>query len=79
MNILRLKHLDGDNLIYEYQPEGKGEAGEILLHMSSQKSELIKKAFGDSENALYANKAMVKIEDFVTKKNLPMEYTQAWY
>jgi hypothetical protein len=77
MNILKLKEFNDDRIVYFYQPEGKGEYGEIIYAFSENEARIMKRAEENSD--YYANKAMSKIEDCVKRKNLPMELTQAWY
>ncbi|MEG0896492.1 MAG: hypothetical protein RSC73_00925 [Ruthenibacterium sp.] len=79
MNVLKLEKADKEQVIYSYQPEGMGDLGEISFSFASNSAQVIKKSQQDTQNNRYANKAMQKISDFIMKKNLPLEYTQAWY
>jgi len=77
MNLLKLKEFTQDYLIYLYQPEGRGDWGEILYAFDEEKAEITKRA---SENSTWHdNHAIVKVEECVKKKNLPLELTNAWY
>ena len=78
MNLLFLKGLDSDYIIYEYQPDGKGKKGQIIYEKSSGNIQVEELAENDTDH-YYAEKAMYKVKMFVSNKNLPMEYTQAWY
>lgn len=78
MNLLFLKGLDSNCIIYEYQPDGKGKKGQIIYDKLSGDMKVEKLAENDTDH-YYAEKAMYKVKTFVSKKNLPMEYTQAWY
>jgi len=77
MNRLKLKEYNNSHIVYLYQPEGKGEYGEIIYDFTDNEAKIIKKA--EDESDWYANKAIVKVEECVKNKNLPMEFTQAWY
>lgn len=78
MNILKLEQVDKRQVMYLYQPEGEGEFGVVVFDLASEKPVIAKIAPQD-EGGRYANKAAVKVCQFVASKNLPMEYTQAWY
>lgn len=79
MNILKLEKADRNAVVYLYQPEGIGDCGEITFSLVNRSATIVKRATEDTPNNRYANKAISKIGEFVQKKNLPMEYTQAWY
>ncbi|MDR2903454.1 MAG: hypothetical protein LBU77_02970 [Clostridiales bacterium] len=77
MNKLKLKEFNEQHIVYLYQPEGRGEFGEVVYEFAERTARITKRA---SENSTWHdNKAMVKVEECVNKKNLPMELTQAWY
>lgn len=78
MNILKLERVDGEKVCYLYQPEGSGDYGEIVFDLASQAFTIARIASKDT-GSRYANKAAAKVTEFVRSKNLPMEYTQAWY
>jgi hypothetical protein len=79
MNLLKLKEYTAGRLVYEYQPEGRGESGEVFFDVSKMHGELVKKATEDSAAALYGQKALSKIEELVQNNNIPLKCTQAWY
>ena len=77
MNILTLKFF-GDNIIlYEYQPEGKGEKG--VISYNKKNGDLSIEKLAQEDDGYYARMAQSKIANIVSKKNLPMECVQAWY
>lgn len=78
MNLLVLKIVNGDYIVYEYQPEGKGKSGLIKYNKSLGVAVVDEVAENDTD-LYYANKAMIKVKNFVANNNLPMQYTQAWY
>lgn len=78
MNLLVLKIVNGDYIVYEYQPEGKGKSGLIKYNKSLGVADVDEVAENDAD-LYYANKAMIKVKNFVANNNLPMQYTQAWY
>ena len=78
MNELVLREMNQDHVLYLYQPEGKGEYGEILYSFSERKARAKKMALEDISGR-YALKACYKVEECVSKNNLPIRFTQAWY
>ena len=77
MNKLLLKEFSDERIVYLYQPEGRGEYGEVVYDFAEKEAKITKRA---SENSSWHdNKAIYKIKECVEKKNLPMEFTQAWY
>lgn len=78
MNLLKLKSFDGTYVTYEYQPEGKGDAGIVTLNITTGNSEINKVASEDFETKHYGKKAIYKIEKLLEQKDLPMEFIQAW-
>jgi hypothetical protein len=79
MNLLKLKEYSAGRLVYEYQPEGRGESGEVLFNIPEMHGDLLKKAEEDSDTALYGQKALLKVEELVQRNNIPLTCTQAWY
>jgi len=77
VNILKLKEFDKDHVVYLYQPEGRGEFGEVLFRFADNTAAVTKRAEENSD--WYANKAIFKVKECVKKKNLPMDFIQAWY
>ena len=78
MNELTLKEMNTEYVVYLYQPEGRGDFGEIVCLFASQQASVIKQS-KDDEFGRYANKAVVKVEECVKKNNLPLKFIQAWY
>ena len=77
MNQLQLKEYRPDYFIYLYQPEGRGDWGEVIYNFTDGITQIVKRA---SENSSWHdNHALLKVEEFAKKKNLPLEFTQAWY
>jgi hypothetical protein len=78
MNKLTLKEYNNNYVVYLYQPEGKGGCGEVVYSFSEGAA--IVRTLAEENSTWYANHAVRKIEEFVKKKrNLPLDYTQAWY
>lgn len=77
MNILELKEFNRDCVIYLYQPEGKGECGEVAFFYAEDAAKLLKRAQEPSD--WYAMKALTKVEECAKGKELPIKFTQAWY
>ena len=77
MNILELKEFTKERVIYLYQPEGKGECGEVAFIFTDGVAKLIKRAEEPSD--WYANKALSKVEECAKGKELPLKFIQAWY
>lgn len=79
MNLLKLKEYHEDSLVYEYQPEGKGESGEVFFCLSDMRGKILKKASFDSAENSYGQKALLKVEELVRRNNIPIQCTQAWW
>ena len=78
MNVLKLKEFNADYVLYQYQPEGRREFGEVILYFAEGVARILKCAGGESRS--HDNMALAKIEELIeTKKSLPMEFIQAWY
>jgi len=78
MNVLTLKFFDDTVILYEYQPEGKGEKGVITYDKKNDVAEITKSAAEDKDN-YYARMAKSKVTNIVNNKSLPLECVQAWY
>ena len=77
MNKFQLKEYTPERLVYLYQPEGRGEWGEILYKFSSGETVIIRRA---SENsAWHDNHAVKQIVECAKGEYLSKEFTQAWY
>ena len=79
MNIMKLKEVNDRSIVYYYQPEGEGGFGEILYEISLSEARIVKRAENDEGGLNYGEKAVRKVGEFVSKNNLPINYTQAWY
>jgi hypothetical protein len=78
LNKLKLKEMDSNKVVYLYQPDGKGEGGEIVYVFSDSHATIAKQAEGDI-NGRYGHKAAKKVEEVVRENNLPLDFIQAWY
>ena len=78
MNVLTLKFFDDGFILYEYQPEGKGDKGIITYDKKNNTTEITKSASEDKNN-YYARMAKSKVEMIVNDKSLPLKCVQAWY
>ena len=77
MNKFQLLEYTPDRFVYLYKPEGRGDWGEIIYEFSNNATKITRRA---SENsAWHDNHALQKIEEIAKKRNLPIEFTQAWY
>ena len=77
MNELELKEVNKEHILYTYNPEGKGDAGEIEYKISSARAKGVRQSANDISGR-YAHKAELKVEECVGKNNLPMKFIQAW-
>jgi len=78
VNKLYLKEATRDYVQYLYQPEGDGGFGEIRIKVGADDADYISKASEDPQGR-YAHKAIKAIRECISEKNLPFEFTQAWY
>lgn len=77
MNKLTLKEFNANRIVYLYQPEGRGECGEVVYDFAENDVKITKQA--SEKSVWHDNKALYKVKECVEKKNLPMELIQAWY
>ena len=77
MNKLELKEATREYVVYLYRPEGKGTYGEIRMNLSDDEASIVSRSDEDNSGK-YAFKAAIAVKDCVNRKNLPMEFTQAW-
>ena len=77
MNKLKLKEFNENYIVYLYQPEGRGEFGEVVYSFSDKAAKITKRA--EENSVWHDNKALLKVAECVEKKSLPLECTQAWY
>ena len=78
MNLFKLKEfISDDRIVYLYQPEGRGEWGEVVYSYADDSVKIVKRA---EENSFYHDsKALIKVSELAGKNNLPIIFTQAWY
>ena len=77
MNEFLLKEYTPDRIIYLYQPEGRGEWGEVIYNFVDETAKITKRA---SENSMWHdNHALVQIKKCAKEKYLTKKFTQAWY
>ena len=77
MNKLRLKEATQEFVIYLYFPDGKGSPGEIRMNIGDTEAIVLSKSDQDSAGR-YAFKATLAVQERVSKRNFPLEFTQAW-
>ena len=77
MNEFLLKEYTPERIIYLYQPEGRGEWGEILYDYSDDTAKIIKRAGENS--AWHDNHAIIQIKKCAKEKHITKKFTQAWY
>jgi len=78
MNVLVLKVMNENRIVYLYYPNGHETFGEIEYLFSEKCAHVSKKA-DDDEFGHFAHKAKRRVEEFVEENNLPMKCCQAWY
>jgi hypothetical protein len=78
VNRFQLKEFNNEErIVYLYQPEGKGEWGEVIYTYADNSTIITKRA---EENSIMHDKmALAKVKERVEKNNLPIKFTQAWY
>jgi hypothetical protein len=78
LNLFKLKEfINNDHVVYLYQPEGRGDWGEVSYSFVDESTQIIKRAGENS--AAHDRMALIKVKERVEKNNLPIEFTQAWY
>ena len=77
MNILKRKEMNESFVLYSYQPEGKGKAGEVMYNFDEHAAKIVKRA--EEASDWYANKALLKIIGLANNKEYPAKIMQAWY
>jgi hypothetical protein len=73
-----LKKFDKSEVIYFYYPEGGEFCGEVMYDFAKSTPEILRKSEND-DTGYFADKALLKLKERVNKKNLPMDFIQAWY
>ena len=78
MNLFKLKEFsNNERIVYLYQPEGRGEWGEVVYSYADDTIEIAKRA---EENSITHDRmAITKVKERIEKNNLPITFTQAWY
>jgi len=79
MNKLILKEATQDHVVYLYRPEGRGAHGEIRMNIGDDEAQVVLRSDEDNSAGHYAFKAAKAVKECVIKRNLPMEFIQAWY
>ena len=78
MNQFKLKAFSSDDrIVYLYQPEGRGEWGEVVYTYADDTAKIVKRA--EENSATHDRMAHSKLKERVEKNNLPIAFTQAWY
>jgi hypothetical protein len=77
MNIMVLKEINDEYVIYLYQPEGRGEYGEVKYSFIDKESKITVRA--GEKSVWHDNKALYKIEKLAESNTFPEEFIQAWY
>ena len=78
MNLFKLKEFsNAERVIYLYQPEGRGEWGEVIYSFAEDSVTITKRA--EEQSVTHDRMALNKVKEQVEKNNLPIEFTQAWY
>ena len=77
MNKLELKEANREYVVYFYRPEGKGTNGEIRINIGDDEAAVVTRSDADTSGR-YAFKATIAVKECVDRRNLPMEFIQAW-
>jgi hypothetical protein len=78
MNALELLEMNSNHVVYAYQPDGRGETGEVEFVFSDGEARVLRRA-PDDVGGRYAFKACSKVKECVYENNLPIKFVQAWY
>jgi len=79
LNKLRLKLATPERVVYFYIPENKGNPGEVGINIGEEEAFVILRAENDTNTERYGFSAAKALKQCVERKNLPLEFTQAWY
>ena len=80
MNVLILKNVTDELVVYEFLPEGKGDPGIISYDVKTDEATIVARASNDSCLDRYAHFAIRRIRDYVASGDvLPERGIQAWY
>jgi len=78
LNLFKLKEFKNDDrLVYFYQPEGRGDWGEVAYSFVDGDIQITKRA--EESSASHDRMALSKVKERVEKNSLPIAFTQAWY
>jgi hypothetical protein len=77
VNKLELKEATQAYVVYLYRPEGNSTYGEIRMNLGDEDATIVSRAADDSAGR-YAHKAAKAVKECVSRRNLPLEFTQAW-
>ena len=78
MNLFKLKeYSDNKHIVYRYQPEGRGEWGEVIYTYSDGNIKIVKRAGENS--AAHDRMALAKVKERTEKNSLFIEFIQAWH
>jgi len=77
LNKLELKEATREYVIYLYRPEGKGAYGEIRMNFGDDEASVVLRSDEDNSGR-YAFKAAIAVKECINRRNLPLEFTQAW-
>jgi hypothetical protein len=78
VNKLVLKEATQEYIIYLYQPEGRGDFGEVKLDLTNDSEDILSKPEED-DTGYYAHKAAYRIRQYVKENSFPLHSIQAWY
>jgi len=79
MNKLKLKELTDTYVVYLFQPEGKGDWGEVRMNFADTEAQPVLFPHPGVLGVLYMNKALYAVEMRVMERDFPEAFTQAWY
>ena len=79
MNILILKELTKEFVIYFYQPDRNGSYGEIRMDIGGESAYVVSYSDADNSAGRYAFNATKAVEECVQKQKFPLEFIQAWF
>lgn len=77
MVVIRLAEWKGDQVIYEYFPEGKETKGLVAYSRKKRERTIIESAEGYSN--IYAQHALKRIKEYDTLDDFKKEDMIAWY
>jgi hypothetical protein len=78
MNRLKLKEANQEFVVYQYLPEDEGTPGEVRMNIGEDKALVVLRAGGDNSAEHYGFQAAKALKKCVEKKNLPLDFINAW-